>query len=229
MTLLAAFAVLLHRYSGQRDLRIGVPTANRRRVETEGLIGFFVNTLVIRVDLSGSMDVAALVEQVRTRVLEAQANQDVPFDRLVEALQPDRSQRHTPLFQVMFNLDQAEEMALPVLPGLVATGIETPVKTAQFDLALNVTETGTGLRVGFDYATDLFNPDTISNLADAYASVIAAVCSDADVRLGDISLAVPDGWHAAIVDHAYCDVVTRVRSGALWAAMRWRWCAAMSA
>ena len=122
MTMLAAFAVLLHRYSGQYDLRIGVPIANRRRLETEGLIGFFVNTLVIRAELSGAMTLAALMEQVRIRVLEGQAHQDLPFDRLGEALQPDRSLRHTPLFQVMFNFDQAEEMALPPWPALWRAG-----------------------------------------------------------------------------------------------------------
>ncbi|MFL9870008.1 condensation domain-containing protein, partial [Paraburkholderia fungorum] len=114
MTLLAAYDVLLSRYSGQQDIRVGVPVAGRDRLETEGLIGFFVNTLVIRTELAGVQRFGALLGQVRTRVVEAQAHQDLPFARLVDALQPARSLGHTPLFQAMFNYTGAsrDEVAL---------------------------------------------------------------------------------------------------------------------
>lgn len=103
MLLLASFQMLMYRYSGQPDIRIGVPTANRNRVETERLIGFFVNTHVIRADIDGQMSVSTLLQQVRARALEAQAHQDLPFEQLVLALQPERNLSHNPLFQVMFN------------------------------------------------------------------------------------------------------------------------------
>ncbi|MFE8872653.1 condensation domain-containing protein, partial [Acetobacter persici] len=102
-TLLAALYVLLHRYGGDEDIRIGVPVAGRQRAEIEGLVGFFVNTLVVRAELSGQMDVGTLIDQVRERMLEAQTHQDVPFEKLVSALQPERSLSHSPLFQVSYN------------------------------------------------------------------------------------------------------------------------------
>src|SRR5262249_17955117 len=102
-TLLAAFDVVLARYSGQRDIRVGVPVAGRQQLETEGLIGFFVNTLVIRAELSGTTRLGMLLAQVHERMLEAHANQDVPFTRVVEVLHPERDPSHTPLFQVMFS------------------------------------------------------------------------------------------------------------------------------
>ena len=103
MLLLASFQALLYRYSGQADIRVGVPIANRNRVETERLIGFFVNTQVLKADLDGRMGFDELLAQARQRALEAQAHQDLPFEQLVEALQPERSPSHNPLFQVLFN------------------------------------------------------------------------------------------------------------------------------
>ncbi|MCF5338486.1 condensation domain-containing protein, partial [Pseudomonas simiae] len=103
MLLLASFQALLHRYSGQQDIRVGVPIANRNRVETERLIGFFVNTQVLKADIDGQTTVAQLLAQVKQRALDAQAHQDLPFEQLVEHLQPERSLSLNPLFQVMFN------------------------------------------------------------------------------------------------------------------------------
>ncbi|HHB1451071.1 TPA: condensation domain-containing protein, partial [Serratia odorifera] len=103
MLLLASFQTLLHRYSGQEEIRVGVPIANRNRSETERLIGFFVNTQVLKADVHGQMSVEQLLQHVRQRALQAQAHQDLPFEQLVEALQPERSLSHNPLFQVMFN------------------------------------------------------------------------------------------------------------------------------
>ncbi|TWS93706.1 non-ribosomal peptide synthetase, partial [Reyranella sp. CPCC 100927] len=188
--LLAAFGMMLHRYSGQGDVRIGVPVAGRSRLETEGLIGFFVNTVVLRTDLSGDMPVASVLDQVRDRVLEAQAHQEVPFARVVDALQPDRSLSHTPLFQVMFNLQQAYERGAPSLPGLAVASVERGPSTVQFDLTLNVTERTDGLRIAFDYARDLFDETTIERLCRQYVSLLTQLVR-ADVghrRVGELAM-----------------------------------------
>ncbi|MEK6419069.1 MAG: condensation domain-containing protein, partial [Burkholderia gladioli] len=139
MTLLAAYDVLLARYSNQQDIRVGVPTAGRDRLETEGLIGFFVNTLVIRSELAGVRDFGGLLAQVNERVLEAQAHQDLPFARLVDALQPARSLSTSPLFQAMFNYAGAERGEAK-LPGLTIRGAAGEMETSRFDLVLNVAD-----------------------------------------------------------------------------------------
>ncbi|MDU3293241.1 MAG: condensation domain-containing protein, partial [Pseudomonas aeruginosa] len=138
MLLLASFQALLYRYSGQSDIRVGVPVANRNRVETERLIGFFVNTQVLKADIDGQMGFERLLHQVRQRSLEAQAHQDLPFEQLVEALQPERSLSHSPLFQVLFNY-QAErgEHGLPEVAGLSIEEQAWESHTAQFDLVLD--------------------------------------------------------------------------------------------
>ncbi|MGU1125121.1 condensation domain-containing protein, partial [Pseudomonas aeruginosa] len=141
MLLLASFQALLYRYSGQSDIRVGVPVANRNRVETERLIGFFVNTQVLKADIDGQMGFDRLLHQVRQRSLEAQAHQDLPFEQLVEALQPERSLSHSPLFQVLFNY-QAErgEHGLPEVAGLSIEEQAWESHTAQFDLVLDTCE-----------------------------------------------------------------------------------------
>ncbi len=208
MVLLAGLQAVLHRYSGQADQRIGVPVANRRRLETEGLIGFFVNTLVIRAELSGRMGFETLLGQMRARVLEAQAHQDLPFGRLVEGLRLPRSLSHTPLFQVMFNLQQGEEGTLS-LPGLTVSGVETGREAAQFDLVLNATELSSGVRLGFDYARDLFDEATIERLAGHYEALLAAVARTADVAIGAVALEDVEA-PAPLASYAFEPVVDRV-------------------
>jgi acyl-CoA synthetase (AMP-forming)/AMP-acid ligase II/FPC/CPF motif-containing protein YcgG/acyl carrier protein len=188
MTLLAAFDVLLYRYSGQHDVRIGVPVAGRQRLETEGLTGFFVNMLVIRTELSGALPFRALLAQVCERVLEAQAHQDLPFTRLVEALQPDRSLHQTPLFQVTFNLQQAGEHLPASLPQLAVSDVESGTETVQFDLTLHVAEKTEGLQLSFDYARDLFDAATVERLLRHYVEVLAQLAADAGLRPGEIAL-----------------------------------------
>jgi Non-ribosomal peptide synthetase modules and related proteins len=135
MTLLGAFMALLARYSGQEDIVVGSPIANRNRSETEALIGFFVNTLVLRVDLSGNPPFEELLGRVRQVALAAYAHQEVPFERVVEALQPQRSLSHSPLFQVMFVLQNVPFEALE-LPGLSLSPLALESVTAKFDLTL---------------------------------------------------------------------------------------------
>jgi condensation domain-containing protein len=142
MTALAAFKVLLWRYSGQRDISVGTPIANRNRVETEGLIGFFVNTLVLRTNVDGSKSFRDLLEEVRETTLAAYEHQDVPFEKLVEELQPERSLSRHPLFQVLFTLQDTAGLKLP---GVEWSWIDAEIDIAKFDLSLFVCEIETGL------------------------------------------------------------------------------------
>ena len=210
MTLLAAFDVLLHRYSGQGDIRIGVPVAGRSRVETEGLIGFFVNTLVIRAEVSGSLRFDALLAQVRERVLEAQAHQDLPFGQLVAALQPDRSLSHTPLFQVLFNMQPAENDGPLAFSELTATVEAIEIEAAQFDLTVDAAETPAGLDLMLRYATDLFDASTIERLAGHYVELLEQLAEGAvDVRLSELRLTVP-ALEAPSVSYPFVSVLERI-------------------
>ncbi|MBB6249440.1 SDR family NAD(P)-dependent oxidoreductase, partial [Rhodanobacter sp. A1T4] len=165
MTLYAAFNVLLARYSGQSDICIGTPIANRNRSEVEELVGFFVNTLVLRTQVDQTQDFNTLQQQVRQCALDAYAHQDVPFEQLVEAVQPERHASYTPLFQVMLVLQNTPMDAL-VLPGLSIQAIDSENVTAKFDLTLTLTENKNGLQGCFEYSTDLFDASTIARLAD---------------------------------------------------------------
>ncbi|WP_322016212.1 non-ribosomal peptide synthetase, partial [Paraburkholderia sp. J12] len=212
MTLLAAYDVLLARYSGQQDLRVGVPVAGRDRAEIEGLIGFFVNTLVIRTELAGVEHFAALLAQVRDRVVEAQAHQDVPFARLVEALQPQRSLSHTPLFQAMFNHAGAAGAEL-VLPGLTVSPVAAGAQSARFDLVLNtVEEAGGGLSVSLTYACDIFDEAVVQRLLDHYVEIVEQIGAQPgqDLPLGEIRLSVEARHHTVPVVRAFEPVVGRI-------------------
>ncbi|WP_313600505.1 non-ribosomal peptide synthase/polyketide synthase [Pseudomonas sp.] len=189
MVLLASYQALLHRYSGQEDVRIGVPIANRNRLETEGLIGFFVNTQVLKADVHGQMSVAQLLQQTRQRSLEAQAHQDLPFEQLVEALQPERSMSLSPLFQVMFNHRMsAAERHLQRLTELEVDVLSWDEHVAQFDLALDVEESSTLLRASLSYATDLFAPATIERMASHWLNLLQAMVADPQQSLSQLNL-----------------------------------------
>ncbi|WP_416136204.1 amino acid adenylation domain-containing protein [Aquabacterium sp. A7-Y] len=178
-SLLAGFAVLLHRYSGQRDLRIGTPVANRHRLETEGLIGLFVNTLVMRCRVEPELDFGSLLRQVRETTLGAQAHQDLPFEQLVEALLPERDLSRSPLFQVMFILNPAPA-AQQTLPGLTVEALAAEHRTAKFDLSLiaNEREDG-GVSASFEYSTDLFDPGTVERLARHLRTLLQVAATSA--------------------------------------------------
>jgi amino acid adenylation domain-containing protein len=187
MTLLAAFQTLLHRYSGQTAINVGTPIANRTRAEVEGLIGFFVNTLVMHADLDGDPSFVDLLARVREAALGAYAHQDLPFEHLVEALAPERNLSHTPLFQVMFVLDNApmdglELSDLRLAPFLAESG------TARFDLTLVITEGPDGLSCTFEYNTDLFEAATVERMAAHFRTLLKGVVEDPEQRLSQLPL-----------------------------------------
>ena len=187
MTLLAAFQVLLHRYSGETDISIGSPIANRTTLEVEDLIGFFVNTIVLRTDLSGNPRFLDLLARVRETVLGAQDHQDVPFEHVVEALHPARDLSHAPLFQVMFALQTLGAQTLEV-PDLNIDMLEIDPGSAKFDLSLELTLEPDGLTGFFEYNTDLFDPSTIQRMAAHLEQLLAAILAKPESRLAELSM-----------------------------------------
>ncbi|WP_256659898.1 condensation domain-containing protein, partial [Pseudomonas sp. 2VD] len=188
--LLASFQALLYRYSGQADIRVGVPIANRNRVEIERLIGFFVNTQVLKADLDGRMGFDELLAQARQRALEAQAHQDLPFEQLVEALQPERSLSHNPLFQVLFNY-QSEARGNGQafrFDELQMESVQFDSRTAQFDLTLDLTDEEQRFCAVFDYATDLFDASTVERLAGHWRNLLRGIVANPRQRLGELPL-----------------------------------------
>ena len=188
MTLLAAFQTLLYRYTGQPDLVVGSPIANRNHAEVEQLIGFFVNTLVLRTDLSGNPRFTELLRRVREMTLAAYEHQDMPFERLVEELQPERDLGRSPLFQVMFILQNTPAAELE-LGGLSLSRMEVDNRTAKFDLTLSMREEpGGGLSGSFEYNTDLFDASSIRRLADHFEVILQAIVAEPQQRIEDLPL-----------------------------------------
>ncbi|HCT07759.1 MAG TPA: non-ribosomal peptide synthetase, partial [Pseudomonas sp.] len=190
MLLLASFQTLLHRYSGQEEIRVGVPIANRNRSETERLIGFFVNTQVLKADLHGQMSVEQLLQHTRQRALDAQAHQDLPFEQLVEALQPERSLSHNPLFQVMFNhqTDVGQAQVQHQLPHLRVEGLEWESKTAHFDLDLDIQESTEGIWATLGYAQDLFEAATVQRMARHWQNLLQGMVANPQQPLSQLPL-----------------------------------------
>ena len=186
VTLLAAFKVLLHRYTGQTDVVVGSVIANRNRRELEGLIGFFVNTLVLRTDLSGDPSFGELLGRVREVCLGAYGHQDLPFEKLVEELRPGRGVSGSPLFQVLFVLQNAP-LSLE-LPGLWVEPVEVETGTAKFDLSLHLSEGRSGLRGCIEYSRDLFSGETIRRMATHYQVLLEGIGADPDRRISELSL-----------------------------------------
>jgi len=187
MTLLAAFKVLLHRYTQQDDILVGTPIANRNRSEIEGLIGFFINTLVLRSNLAGNPTFKQLLAQVREVTLGAYAHQDLPFEQLVEELQPERDLSHSSLFQVMFILQNAPIEVLH-LPDLTLDPLKIESKTANFDLTLSMVETEAGLMGGIEYNTDLFDADRITRMLRHFQTLLAGIVAHPEQNLSDLPL-----------------------------------------
>lgn len=190
MLLLSCFYVLLARYAQQNDLCVGMPSANRPRFECEPLIGFFVNTLVLRANLSGDPSFSRLLRQVRELSLSAYMHQQLPFERLVEELQPERSMSFAPLVQVMFSFENAPQASLR-LEGLSVAVSEVPTETAKFDLMLTARETMTGLQAVFEYNADLFEAATIEQMSRHFEGLLNRVAADPSQTLSQLSQLAP--------------------------------------
>ena len=188
MTLLAAWQTLLHRYSGQHDIVVGSPIANRNRAETEPLIGFFVNTLALRSDLSGDPTFRDLLARVRETSLGAYAHQDLPFEKLIEELQPERSLSHTPMFQVVFVLQNAPATESR-FSTLQLSPFEIETTTTHFDLTLSMTATSEALNGWLEYNTDLFEATTVKRMLDHYENLLRGVVANPDERIAQLPLA----------------------------------------
>ncbi|GER91676.1 hypothetical protein KDW_58380 [Dictyobacter vulcani] len=187
MTLMAAFQVLLAKYTQQSDISVGTPVANRGQSEIENLIGFFVNTLVIRNDLSSNPSFRDFLQQVRETTLNAYAHQDLPFEKLVETLQPEREKNHAPLFQVMFVYQHAAgSQHTPA--NLVVTPVENEKCTSKFDLTLSVAEIDQQLNCVVEYSTDLFAESTIQRFLQHWQTLLATIVAQPEQRLKQISV-----------------------------------------
>ena len=187
MTLLASFQLLLSRYSGQTDIVVGSPIANRHRAATESLIGFFVNTLALRTDLSGDPSFSELLHRVRETALSAYAHQDVPFEMLVEELRPIRDMSRNPFFQVMLVLQNADATAIEP-QGLKLEPIKVDSGVARFDLLLHLTDAGQALGGALEYNTDLFDAATISRLVSHFETLLQTVVAEPGSRISQLSL-----------------------------------------
>jgi amino acid adenylation domain-containing protein len=207
MVVLSAFQVLLSKYSGSEDVVVGSPIAGRTRKEVEDLIGFFVNTLVLRTDLSGDPSFRETLRRAREVTLGAYEHQELPFEKLVAELRPERSLSHSPLFQVMFALQNAGGGG-GALPGLEVSGVGAEHASARFDLSLVLTATAQGLRGGLNYGTDLFERGTIVRMLGHLARVLEQAAADADVRLSQVELLgeaertlVLEAWNRTAAEH----------------------------
>ena len=187
MTLLAAFQVLLARYSGQTDVIVGTPIANRTQIQTEHLIGCFINTVALRVDLSISPTFRELLQQVREVTLGAYAHQDLPFERLVEEIQTQRDLSRNPIFQVMFILQNTPEIDLSI-PGLTMQTVPIDTGTAKFDLTLMLEEKEDGLQGWFEYNTDLFMATTIARMSQHFQTLLASICAHPEMPIVQLPL-----------------------------------------
>ncbi len=196
--LLAAYQVLLFRYTGQTDICVGTPVAGRTRPELESLIGFFVNTLVMRGRLDGEPSFREFLTRVRASTLDAQAHQDLPFDMLVDALQPQRNLSFTPIFQVMFALEQRASSALH-LPDVTIEAIETHSGTSKFDLTLFMTEDETGLHGAIEYNTDLWQQTSVTRMADHFVCLLAAIVADPTCSVAELSI-LPEAERRRVVE-----------------------------
>jgi non-ribosomal peptide synthetase component F len=185
MTLLAAFDVLLHYYTGQDDIVVGTDVANRNLVEVEGVIGFFVNQLPMRTNLAGDPTFRELLQRVRKVSLEAYAHQEIPFDRLVDALKLERSLRYSPLFQVKLVLQNTPVQVLEISE-LTLSPVAIDRGTAQLDLILRLTEFEQVILGSFEYSTDLFDGSTISRMSRRFEKLIGEIMAQPDARLSEL-------------------------------------------
>ncbi|GLV53936.1 hypothetical protein KDH_07870 [Dictyobacter sp. S3.2.2.5] len=199
MTLLAAWQVLLSRYSGQEDISVGTPIANRTQEQVEGLIGFFVNMLVLRSDLSGNPDFREVLHRVKEVALQAYAHQDIPFEKLVDTLQPERDRSRSPLFQVLFvlqNLPAKQQQWTDIQIDV----LEAPHRTAKFDVSMAASETPQGLVFDLEYNSDLFEAETIERLTGHWQRLLSALVSQPETPIQEISFLSAQERQQLLVD-----------------------------
>ncbi|MFP5271127.1 amino acid adenylation domain-containing protein [Coleofasciculus sp.] len=199
MTLLAGFATLLYRYSSQSDIVIGSPIANRNRREIESLIGFFVNALALRINLEGNPSFKELLAQVKQVALEGYAHQDLPFEKLVEAIQPERSLSYSPIFQVVFVLQNAPLGNLE-LPEITLTRLEIETETAKFDLLLSMQETEQGLTGVWEYNQDLFAGETITRMSEQFQTLLAGIVAHPEQSVSQLPILTEAQRHQLLVE-----------------------------
>ena len=198
MILLAAFQTLLYRLSGQDDIVVGCPIANRRKVEVEGLIGFFANTLVLRTDFSGNPSFREMLQRVRRVALDAYEHQDLPFERLVEELNPERSLSHSPLFQAMFVLHNTPEYQVD-LPGLTCQQFRLETDTTKFDMTMSLSEQPQGIKGSLEYSTDLFEAETIVRMSGYFRTLLEGIAAAPDRPISDLPLLTDSEIHELLV------------------------------
>jgi condensation domain-containing protein len=201
MTLFAAFNLVLSHYSGSEDVVVSTDLANRDRMETEGLIGFFVNQLPLRTNLSGDPTFSELLERVRKVALGSYAHEHISLDRLVEALNPERSLQYTPLFQVNLTFQNTPEASV-ALPGLTISPVEMKVVTAQLDLSINFAEMDRTLAGALEYKTDLFNASTMQQLIEDLLSILELVAENPERRLSEVKNMVAEQSREQQLVHA---------------------------
>ncbi|HEV7508315.1 MAG TPA: non-ribosomal peptide synthase/polyketide synthase [Thermoanaerobaculia bacterium] len=197
MTLLAGFQALLSRWTGQQDFAVGSPVAGRTRQELEGLVGFFVNTLVLRSDLSGDPPLRQVIGRAREGLLEAYAHQDLPFEKLVEELKPERSLSHAPLFQVMFILRERTPPA-PGLGDLEMVPFSTSSSAAKFDLTLAIDVSGEEAACDLEFSSDLFDATTAARLLALWPAVLGSIVAEPDLRVSQLALLAPAERHQVL-------------------------------
>ncbi|MFJ2709598.1 non-ribosomal peptide synthase/polyketide synthase [Pseudomonas sp. NPDC087346] len=205
MTLISAWAMLLARLSGQPDVVIGSPVANRTRAEIEGLIGMFVNTLALRIDTSGELSVEALLARVKARTLEAQTHQDLPFEQVVEITRPLRSMAHSPLFQAMFSWDSSHGPGLS-LGDLTLEGVAEPSHFAKFDLSLTLAEARDSIRGSLEYATALFDESTVQRYVGYFQRLLQAMVSNDHAVLEQTEILADEERQHLLLDFNATDV-----------------------
>ncbi len=197
MTLLAAFNVLLQRFSRQDDLVVAAPLAGRKHLQTENLIGFFINTLALRTDLSGNPTFAELLLRVRESTLDAYANQDAPFDKLVTEIRPERSSSHAPLCQVAFAYQNGLVQPMK-LAGLEISRREVTNDTAKFDLTLFATDAPDGLLLDLEYNCDLFDAETITRTLAYFGTLLETIAANPEAKISELSLLTPEQQHQLV-------------------------------
>ena len=193
MTLLAAFKVLLMRYTHQHDIVVGTPIANRRREELEGLIGYFANTLALRTKVEGGMSFKALMGRVKEVALGGYGNQDVPFEKVVERMKPERTMSYSPIFQVMFVMQNSAQRLR--LEGLTLNLVNLDNGTSKFDLTMEAEETEEGLKLNLEYSTDLFDEERIRRMGEHYQTLLESAIANPDSFVNHLQIIPPRELH----------------------------------